>query len=87
MRTVHEVIASVCQMPSEFHRSGDVSILHLAEDPDYREHQSAFGVEDIQRYLQAHPELVLGRWIRDHVRFSLRLPLLFELPRFRRTES
>ena len=61
MRAVHDVIASVCRMPSEFHRRGDVSILRLAEDSDYRAHQTAIGVEDFRQYLQAHPELV-GEW-------------------------
>jgi len=35
---------------SEFHRRGDVSILRLAEDSDYRAHQTAIGVEDFQQY-------------------------------------
>jgi hypothetical protein len=58
-------------MSSEFHRRGDVSILHLAEDSDYRAHQTAISVEDIQRYLQAHPEFVgeavpaFGVWSMD----------------------
>jgi hypothetical protein len=61
MRTVQEVISSVCRMSSDFHRRSDVSILRLAEESDYRAHQTAIAVEDLQQYLQAHQELV-GEW-------------------------
>ena len=58
MRTIHEVIASVCRMTSEFHQRGDVSILHLAEISDYRAHQTILSVQVFYQYLQGHPELV-----------------------------
>jgi hypothetical protein len=60
-RTDQEALAAVCQMPVEYHRRGDVSILRLAEESDYRAHRTAIGVEHIQRYLESHPELV-GEW-------------------------
>jgi hypothetical protein len=58
IRTVEEVVALACQMPAEFYRRGNVSMLGLVEESNYRAHQSLIGIEDIFRYLQGHSNLV-----------------------------
>lgn len=50
-------------MPSEFHRRGDVSILRLVEDSDYRAHQNVISVADFQKHLQTHPELIVDWYV------------------------
>jgi hypothetical protein len=60
-KTIYDVVASVCHIPIEFHERGDVSVVTLLIDSGYPELRASIGVTHIQRYLQAHPD-ILDAW-------------------------
>ena len=57
-RTIQQVVMSVCSIPADFQRRGNVSVIRLLEDSGYRAFRDAIGVAEIQQHLQTHPDLI-----------------------------
>ena len=57
-RTVQDVVTSVCSIPADFHRRGDVSVVRLLEKSGYDAMRDAITVSLVQQHLQAHPHLI-----------------------------
>jgi len=60
-RTVEEALALVSQIPAELHRRGNMSMVALVKESNYRTHQLSIGVEDICRHLLINADLI-GDW-------------------------
>jgi hypothetical protein len=56
--TIQKVVKSICAMPVDFHRRGDVSVVRLLEESGYEASRDAIGVAEIRQHLEAHPRLI-----------------------------
>jgi hypothetical protein len=57
-RTVQEVVTSICAIPDDFHRRGDVSVVRLLEESGYATFRDAVVIAEIRQHLEAHPDLI-----------------------------
>lgn len=62
--TLAEVVLKLIHIPREFHRRGNVSMLHLVEESGYCEVHDQVSTEEIGKALAVEPECV-GEWLQE----------------------